>query len=433
MFRAQLSTLLGLSVSLHACVIDAERDRLTPSPRARDAALGLESEVDDSVNHSSTHDSGATSPDLETPTSRDMSAMDPLDADRALLDVEVDQQTRDMSATPALISCNVAISFTSPRDESFYDVRDSVPLRGRVETMSGDPVAGQIVQVTDERGEVIIELITDERGVFEGDYTGSSSGLKRLTASPVTEAGRCREVSELNLFLCGGLVTEDFQDEPRDWTSYGDAIWDPGGWLEMTGVSMDKKGSFYNTAETISSGFASIKFTLTTGGGVNSGGDGFAFTILELSSVDQLRSLLDVAHSGGGLGYSMGGRYAHPSIELPGDALTVEIDTWHNEFNGTNQLHTDPTRENHIAITRNADSGDHVVWFEVPNVEDLQPHTVQVELLRDKLRVIYDGRQVIEEEVSITFKGGYMFFSGSTGWATNVHRFDDLRILHACR
>ena len=101
----------------------------------------------------------------------------------------------------------------------------------------------------------------------------------------------------------------------------------------------------------------------------------------------------------------------------------MEIDTWKNEYNGTNQLHTDPTPKLYCDY-RNADSSDHLVWFEVPNVEDL-PHTVRVDLLRNRIRVIYDGQQVIEEEASFTFKGGYMFFSGSTGWATNFHRFDD--------
>ena len=60
-------------------------------------------------------------------------------------------------------------------------------------------------------------------------------------------------------------------------------------------------------------------------------------------------------------------------------------------------------------------------------------HLEQVDLLGDRLRISYDGEQVIEQNTSLIFKGGYMFFSGSTGAATNEHRFDDLRILHQCQ
>ena len=28
----------------------------------------------------------------------------------------------------------------------------------------------------------------------------------------------------IDLFLCGGLVSEDFQEEPQDWTPYGTTV-----------------------------------------------------------------------------------------------------------------------------------------------------------------------------------------------------------------
>ena len=95
--------------------------------------------------------------------------------------------------------------------------------------------------------------------------------------------------------------------------------------------------------------------------------------------------------------------------------------------------HVDPTPLNHIAITRNGDPGDHVAWFPVPNIEDLMPHTVRVDMLDGMMRVSFDGMQVIEQEIIFRFKGGYIFFSGSTGYATNYHRFDHLKILHNCQ
>ncbi len=33
----------------------------------------------------------------------------------------------------------------------------------------------------------------------------------------------------------------------------------------------------------------------------------------------------------------------------------------------------------------------------------------------------------------LDFRGGRIFISGSTGWATNFHRLDDLVVLHGCQ
>ena len=103
-------------------------------------------------------------------------------------------------------------------------------------------------------------------------------------------------------------------------------------------------------------------------------------------------------------------------------------DTWHNSVSGNH--HSDPTLHNDIAITRNGDPGDHIAWFEVVNIEDLLPHIVRVDFVEGSMRITFDGTLVIEQDIHFSFKGDYMFFSGSTGWATHDHRFDDLRILH---
>ena len=64
-----------------------------------------------------------------------------------------------------------------------------------------------------------------------------------------------------------------------------DATWDSGGWLEMTGNETNRSGVVYNDLQVISGGFASIQFSIATGGGsgdVNdgSGADGFASPLL---------------------------------------------------------------------------------------------------------------------------------------------------------
>jgi hypothetical protein len=51
----------------------------------------------------------------------------------------------------------------------------------------------------------------------------------------------------------------------------------------------------------------------------------------------------------------------------------------------------------------------------------------------DHLRVKLDALWVIDERVAgLDFKGGYIGFSGTTGYYTNFHRFDDLRSRRSC-
>ena len=194
------------------------------------------------------------------------------------------------------------------------------------------------------------------------------------------------------------------------------------------GISNGRK-AVYNKVESIASGVASIRFTLKTGNGLNGGADGFAFTIINISSVEDLDNWIGQAQSGGGMGYGIGGEFG----SFTGDALTVEIDTWHNTYNGTNELHTDPTTSSHIALTRNANPGDHIVYFDTPDIEDFQSHDLRVDIVPNNITVDYDGSEVINENLQVAFKGGQMFFSGSTGWATNNHIFDNLEIHHDCQ
>ena len=144
-------------------------------------------------------------------------------------------------------------------------------------------------------------------------------------------------------------ILEDFTAESVNWVTRGDAYWDPNGWVEMTGTGQGKKGAVYNKVESIASGTASIRFTIKTGNGMNGGADGFAFTIINVANVTDLDNWISQARSGGGMGYAIGGN----SGSFTGDALTVEIDTWHNTST-YNEFKNDPTTFSHIALS-NAD------------------------------------------------------------------------------
>ncbi len=85
-------------------------------------------------------------------------------------------------------------------------------------------------------------------------------------------------------------------------------------------------------------------------------------------------------------------------------AITVEIDTWY------------------------------IATFEVPDIEDDSWHDLRVDVSGVTIRVWMDGELKIEQTVpDQDFRGGYIFFSGSTGYYTNYHRFDGLYILHDCK
>ncbi len=340
----------------------------------------------------------------------------------------------DMMLPPPAVECGIEIVFDQPVAESFHRQGDPLDIIGHVLDADGSPLVGATIHLIEANTNLFATVQTDAQGRFVSDSSQVQlrPGQKQIRAQVTIDEQACLETGSTNLFFCRSVVDEDFSALPEEWSLYRDASWNPGGWLEMTGTSQGRKGAVYNTVDAISSGVASIQFTLTTGGGINGGADGFAFTIVEIADSTRLLDLLNGASTGGGLGYGVGGAYADPDFVLTGDALTVEIDTWHNRQNNT-ERHTDPTNVNHIAITQNADAGDHLAWFEVPDIEDLQPHIVRVDLTGNLMRITYDGAIIIEQPVTFSFKGGYMFFSGSTGWATNYHRFDDLQILHDCQ
>jgi hypothetical protein len=217
--------------------------------------------------------------------------------------------------------------------------------------------------------------------------------------------------------------------DPAAWVIYGDAYQDPGGWLEMTGIEKGKRGSIYNIQEFISKGNASIRFSFATGGGLGQGADGYAMTILETDSLVELADIVAAGKGGGGLGYGVGGGFG----DFEGNAFTVEIDTFYNSA-AMGHPHTDPTTQSHVAITTDGDPGNHVAWFAKANIEDLNWHDLRIDIKKTEVQIYYDDELILTEDVpDLDFRGGYIFFSGSTGWDSNYHRADNLEILHFCQ
>ena len=222
------------------------------------------------------------------------------------------------------------------------------------------------------------------------------------------------------------MTPDDFDAdiEAAGWKLYGDAYWDLGGWLELTGLDA-AGGSIYKISETLSAADTTIQFDFYTGNGVNGGADGFAMTVIDVDNVEELENYIETAKNGGCLGYGT----AAWCGDMPVEAFHVEIDTFYNQ----NDPFFEPGPSNHIAVTLNGDPSDHVLLADGLYLEDAQWHTIEIVVVGTNVVVNLDGEMIIEGDIpGLTFRGGYIGFSGSTGWATNWHRVDNLTVVQEC-
>ena len=242
----------------------------------------------------------------------------------------------------------------------------------------------------------------------------------------------------VDISICGWGPAESFDSDLSEsmWTILGHASRDERGWLEMTGNYASRKGAIFNISNSILPGDIQIRFRISTGQcdapgpcGTATGADGFAMSVFAAMDSEELLDILDAGHSGGGLGYGVSGDYG--DIEV--DAFHVEFDTWHNIYNGDTEFHTDPIEQNHVAITLDGDPGNHVLYAAYSSLEDNEWHDVEVTIDGIHVVVTIDDVEVINGDVEgLAFKGGYIGFSGTTGYYHNYHRFDDLAVIDSC-
>lgn len=272
---------------------------------------------------------------------------------------------------------------------------------------------------------VLATLTPDFAGWAQGEVTLSVAGWHTLTATVVNPAGEVVEAS-VAVGICSYGVPETFDagQVGAEWQTFGDASFDSGGWLEMTGNEKGKKGAIFNLGTTVNPGDVEVSFKIWTGGGVNSGADGFAMSVINVPTPADLEQVIASANSGGCLGYGVSGSCG--PLQL--DAFHIEFDTWENKGD-PNQ---DPTPNNHIAVTLNGDPSDHLLWTAV-TLEDATWHDVHIKIAGQNITVSFDQEVVIDGNLpTFQFHGGYLGFSGTTGWATNYHRFDDLWVKQSC-
>lgn len=360
-----------------------------------------------------------------------------LDAGEPDADVatDIEEETPDV-ATDVTVDTGLRATITAPSDRSGFRAGDEVTFEGTV-LLDGAPATAAIVQWYSDREGFLDDAppTADGSVSFTTDILAPGEHIVTLEAE-IPGVGTVTDA--VTVGICGfpEAFTFDTDLPPGEWEVIGDASRDSRGWLEMTQNIRDRRGAILYTGNPISQGDIRIRFDISTGQcndpGVCSssatGADGFAVSIIETSTVDDVRGILERAQGGGGLGYGVSGGYGTEDIT----AFHIEFDTWYNQLNDA-EYHTDPTTENHIGITLNGDPGNHILWAALPNLEDNNWHSVAIDVIGSTVTVRFDDVVVAEEEVEgLIFKGGWLAFTGVTGYYSNYHRFDNLVITEAC-
>ena len=334
---------------------------------------------------------------------------------------------------PDLSTPRIAVTIEVPGSGSVFDTGEEIAFVARVVDDRYEPDTLNTIW-TSSRDGLLATLPPDGSGRTVLRTSSLSSGEHRVTVAVEALDLNTGEAS-VNIGICGWDEAESFDSDLSDseWTVLGDASRDSRGWLEMTGNYGNRKGAIFNISEAILPGNIQLRFRISTGQcdepgpcSGSTGADGFAMSVFAASDPDTLVDIVGAAHGGGGLGYGVSGAYGDVEV----DAFHVEFDTWHNIYNGDTELHTDPTTENHVAITLDGDPGSHLLWAPYPTLEDNEWHDVQVTIDGIHVIVEVDSEALIEGDVGgLDFKGGYIGFSGVTGYYSNYHRFDELAVI----
>jgi hypothetical protein len=298
-------------------------------------------------------------------------------------------------------------------------------IEGQVTSRAWSPGELTLTWTSDRDGPLTPPTLGPD-GRFAWPLANLSPGAHDLTLTASDPDG-LTGADTLDLGVCQYPPLLDFSADVTGtgWARLFDAYWDPGGWLEITGNETWRRGALFWTERKVNPGNFTLAFSIATGGGLGTGADGFAVSVIDAPDPASLSALLSAADDGGCLGYGS----ASPCGSTPMSAFHVEFDTWYNV--GTPV--TDPTSDNHVAIHLDGDASNPRLWAAIPSLEDLQWRDVVVTGAGTRLTVTLDGATVIDGDIpGFAFEGGYLGVTGSTGAETNWHRFDNLQVRDRC-
>ena len=415
-----------------ACVIDNDCER---GQACVDGLCTASSALADA-----TGSGDATEADTGSDTATDTAVEDTAPADTTPADsgsgadTSVDttvEDTAPVDTTPAEPTWTLAI--TTPVDRDAFRTSSAITLTGQLTGEGTDFSTFDLAIASSINGSLGI-IRPDAAGAFSLPLVGLRPGRHTLSVRAVAPDGLERTASVV-FGICPDDTVLDFTADldPAQWLVRGDTARDASGWLELTGLAQSRAGSIYYLGDTLAEGDVEINLRISTGacnppGACSSfaeGADGFAMNIWSVASVPELEGILDIASNGGGLGYGVSGLYGDRTV----DSFHIEFDTYYNR----NDLHTDPTSLPHIGITQNGDPENHLIYYEAASLENNEWHDITLSIQGSRVRVMYDGTMAIDQDVpGLSFKGGFLGFSGSTGYFYNYHRIDDLQIVQSC-
>ena len=191
-----------------------------------------------------------------------------------------------------------------------------------------------------------------EAGTFRWSTSVLSAGEHNVRFTATDADGNVGFLDE-TVLICQWPPFEAFGQDVigAGWLTFDDAHWNPGGWLEVTGNEQSRRGAIYKTDYKMDPGNFEIQFSIATGGGINTGADGYAVNIVNVPDVPALIEYVQTAQNGGCLGYGSDGTICG-DYEI--DAFHVEFDTWQNGH--------DPTSANHVSINLDGNASDHILW-----------------------------------------------------------------------
>jgi hypothetical protein len=350
------------------------------------------------------------------------------------LDDEVDVTEPEVTE-PDVVPAPFTVSIEEPAPGATSREGAALVFVGRVEL--GDAAEGvpSVQWISDVDGLLNADPLDGSGGSsFEIDTLSSGRHIVTFEST----LGDTTESASVQIGICGAPDAFEFDSDldPTQWTVTGDAYRDELGWLEMTGNVQGRRGAIVNVGRPISEGDILIEFDIATGhcsapgdcSDNSQGADGFAVSIFETATPEDTVALIESAEGGGGLGYGVSGVYGDAVV----NAFHIEFDTWYNQLNDA-ERHTDPTTQNHMAITLNGDPSNHFLWKELTDLEDNNWHSVSISVVGPRVSVQYDGVLIVDDVVDgLSFKGGYLAFTGVTGFYYNYHRFDNLVISEVC-
>jgi hypothetical protein len=356
-----------------------------------------------------------------------------------------DASTIDMAediATDTRSYEGLTVSITMPMTNTSFEDGMAALFSGLVEGVTNPDQNIQVRWTSDIDG----VLQTGAPG-FDGVTSYGSMALTpgfhiislHATAPDGTEAR-----DQISIGACGWEEIANFDNDLGGWTAFGDAVRDSRGFLELTGNLQARKGGLFDLTQRLDPGSTHLRFRISTGScpdpgicpSAGGGADGFAMSIIDVSDPAEIGMIFGAAKSGGGLGYGVSGCYGPLTVR----GFHVEFDTWYNQHNGNSEFHTDPHDGDHVEITLDGDPGGpdcsttSTNLFAPIKLEDNFWHDIEVRIANQQVEVWMDNISIIQGTLpGLQFKGGYIGFTGTTGFYSNFHRFDDLGQQPLCR